>query len=127
MSEEDRTHVYAWLCEEIGKRRADYVMSRLAPAPLSDLVTKDFLAAQFALHRTEIATQFAAERARADAQREADRKEIATQFAAERARADAQREADRAEAKQRFRWTIGTLIASNGLLVGAAGTVVGLA
>ena len=94
MSEEDRTHVYAWLCEEIGERRAEYVMSCLAPAPLSDLVTKDFLAAQ---------------------------------FAAERDRADAQREADQAEAKQRFRWTIGTLIASNGLLVGAVGTIVGLA
>ena len=105
MSEEDRTHVYAWLCEEIGERRAEYVMSCLAPAPLSDLVTKDFLAAQFALHRSEIAAQ----------------------FAAERDRADEQRETDRAEAKQRFRWAIGTLIASNGLLVGAVGAIVSLA
>ena len=105
MSEQDRAGVYTWLCEEIGERRADYVMSCLAPAPLSDLVTKDFLAAQFALHRSELT-----------AQREADRAEAAVQ-----------READRAEAKQRFRWTIGTLIASNGLLVGAAGTIIGLA
>ena len=116
MSEQDRAHVYAWLCEEIGKRRADYVISRLAPAPLSDLVTKDHLETQFALHRTELAVQREADRADAAAQREADRKEAA-----------AQREADRSEARQQFRWTIGTLIASNGLLVGAVGTIVGLA
>ena len=69
-------------------------MSCLAPAPLSDLVTKDFLSAQFALHRSEIA---------------------------------AQRDAHRKEAKREFYWTIGAIIASNGLLVSAVGTIVALA
>ena len=42
MSEEDRSRLYAWLCEQTDESLAEYLMSCLAPAPLSDLVTKDF-------------------------------------------------------------------------------------
>ena len=43
MSEQDRARLYAWLREHAGESEAEYLMSCLAPAPLSDLVTKDYL------------------------------------------------------------------------------------
>ena len=43
MSEQDRTRLYAWLRDNAGESEAEYLMSCLAPAPLSDLVTKDYL------------------------------------------------------------------------------------
>ena len=46
MSEEIRSGIYAWLREQTDEQRAEYLMSCLAPAPLSDLVTKDFLTAE---------------------------------------------------------------------------------
>ena len=127
MSEEDRTHVYAWLREEIGERRAEYVMSCLAPVPLADLVTKEHLtdelsrfaallrlevAEQRVEDRKETAAEFAAVRAEMAAgfkamaaQRAEDRKETAAEFAAVRAEMAAgfkamaaQREEDRKEA-----------------------------
>ena len=48
MSEEIRSRLYAWLCEQTDGPQAEYLMSCLAPAPLSDLVTKDFLSAEVA-------------------------------------------------------------------------------
>ena len=109
MSEQERSRLYALLREHIDEPLAEYVMSCLAPAPLSDLVTKDHLdtvldakfsafaltlADQREADRAETAAQREADLAAAAAQREADRKEAA----AWREAAAAQREADRKEA-----------------------------
>ena len=138
MSEEDRTHVYAWLREEIGERRAEYVMSCLAPVPLADLVTKEHLTDELsrfaALLRLEIAEQRAEDRKETAAEFAAVRAEMAAGFTAmaaqreeDRKEASAQREADRSEAKQQFRWVIGTIISAAGVLLAAMGTFVAIA
>ena len=92
MSEEDRSRLYAWLREQTDEPLAEYMMSCLAPAPLSDLVTKPHLAAEFAAFALKMAEQREADRAEAAAQREADRAE-----------ASAQREADRTSLDRRLR------------------------
>ncbi len=66
MSEEDRSRLYAWFREQLDERRAEYMMSCLAPAPLSDLVTKEHLERTFSEFALALADQ-----------READRKETA--------------------------------------------------
>lgn len=53
MSEEDRSRIYAWFREQLDERRAEYMMSCLAPAPLSDLVTRDFLTAELSRFATK--------------------------------------------------------------------------
>ena len=53
MSEEDRSRLYAWFREQLDERRAEYMMSCLAPAPLSDLVTKEFLTGELARFATK--------------------------------------------------------------------------
>ena len=45
MSGQDRSRLYAWLCEQTDEPLAEYVMSCLPPAQPSDLVTKEFLTA----------------------------------------------------------------------------------
>lgn len=112
-------------------------MSCLAPAPLSDLVTRDFLSAELAQLAAVMAAQREADRAEAAAQREADRAEAAELREADRAerkaemeRLEARREADRAEAAEmraadseewtrRFRWLIGAFIGMTGVVVSA--------
>lgn len=46
MSEQDRSRLYAWLREHADEPIAEYMMSCLPPAPLPDLVTKDFLTSE---------------------------------------------------------------------------------
>lgn len=53
MSEEIRSGIYAWLREQTDEQRAEYLMSCLAPAPLSDLVTKDFLTGELSRFATK--------------------------------------------------------------------------
>lgn len=53
VSEEDRSRLYAWFREQIDERRAEYMMSCLAPAPLSDLATKEFLTGELARFATK--------------------------------------------------------------------------
>ena len=53
MSEQDRSRIYAWLREQLDERRAEYMMSCLAPAPLADLVTRDFLTAELSRFATK--------------------------------------------------------------------------
>ena len=53
MSEQNRSRLYAWLCDETDEPLAEYVMSCLAPAPLSDLVTKDHLSAELSRFATK--------------------------------------------------------------------------
>ncbi len=110
MSEEDRSRLYAWLREQTDEPLAEYVMSCLAPAPLSELVTKQHLAAEFAAYALKMAEQREADRAEAAAQREADRAEASAQREADRAEFAAfalkmaeQREADRTSLDRRLR------------------------
>ncbi|MCY4517047.1 MAG: hypothetical protein OXB99_07415 [Acidimicrobiaceae bacterium] len=57
MSEEDRSRLYDWFCEHLDKPTAEYVMSCLPPAPLSDLVTKDYLSITLSAALTGLATK----------------------------------------------------------------------
>ncbi len=57
MSEEIRSGIYAWLREQTDEQRAEYLMSCLAPAPLSDLVTKDFLTGELSRELSRFATK----------------------------------------------------------------------
>ncbi len=67
MSEQQRTRLYAWLCEQTDESLAEYLMTCLAPAPLSDLVTKDYLSAELSRFATkeELNAGFATQRAEA--------------------------------------------------------------
>ena len=53
MSEEDRSRLYAWLREHADEPIAEYMMSCLPPAPLHDLVTKDFLTSELSRFATK--------------------------------------------------------------------------
>ena len=97
MSEQHRARLYDWWREHADDSLAEYVMSCLAPGPMTDLVTKEYLSAEFAKHTLALAAQREADRAQQAAQREADRAEQAAQREADRAEQAAQRETDRAE------------------------------
>ena len=101
MSENDRSRLYAWLCEHADEQVAEYMMSCLPVAPVADLVTKQHLetvlSAEFSKFALIIAAQREADRMEHAAQREADRAEQTAQREADRAEQAAQREADRAE------------------------------
>lgn len=43
VSEQDRSRLYAWWCEQADESLAEYAMSCLSPVPLPDLATKDDL------------------------------------------------------------------------------------
>ncbi len=114
MSEQQRTRLYAWLREQTDEPLAEYLMACLAPAPLSDLVTKDHLSAELAQLTTKLAAKFATKeemhagfadlRSEIAAQRAEDRRALAAQraedqraFAAQRAEDQAALAAQRAE------------------------------
>ena len=69
MSEEDRSRLYAWLREQTDELLAEYLMSCLPAAPLSDLVTKQHLEAV-------LSAKFSTFELNMAAQREADRKTL---------------------------------------------------
>ncbi len=94
-------------------------MSCLPVAPVTDLVTKQYL-------KTVLSAEFSKFALTIAAQREADRTEHAAQREADRAEQTAQRKADRAESVRQFRWLIGTFIALTGVLVGAMYGVVAI-
>ena len=101
MSEQNRSRLYAWFCEQTDEPLAEYLMSCLPPTPVSDLVTKDFL-------RSELAVHSAAGRAEFAAQRTADREELIGRLDrleewrdTDRREADERREANRREAHER--------------------------
>ncbi|MDE0498820.1 MAG: hypothetical protein OXH86_15835 [Acidimicrobiaceae bacterium] len=128
MSEEDRSRLYAWLREQTDEPLAEYLMSCLPAAPLSDLLTKQHLEAVLSAKFSEFALELAGQReadgkessaqfAALAAQREADGKAISAQFAllaaqreADRKEAAAQREADREVASKRHRLLVGAAI-----------------
>lgn len=102
MSEEDRSRLYAWLREHADESLAEYLMSCLPAAPLSDLVTKDHL-------ETVLAAEFSKFALALGVQREADR------------------ETYLAQSVRQFRWLIGTFIALTGVLIGAVYGAVAIA
>ncbi|MYG88086.1 MAG: hypothetical protein F4190_06120 [Acidimicrobiales bacterium] len=96
MSEEDRSRLYAWLREQTDEPLAEYLMSCLPAAPLSDLVTKQHLEAVLSAKLSAFELKMAA-------QREADREALAAQREADRKETAAQRETDRKTLDQRLR------------------------
>lgn len=80
MSEEDRSRLYAWLGEQTDEPLAEYLMSCLSAAPLSDLVTKQHLeavlSAKFSAFELKMAAQREADREALAVRREADRKTL---------------------------------------------------
>ena len=127
VSEEDRSRLYAWFREQTDEPLAEYLMSCLAPAPLSDLATKadignlrtdigatkadignlesrfDQLFLLRESDRAEATSLRESDRAEATALREADRKELAAQREADRKELVTQREADRKEFQRGLR------------------------
>ena len=101
MSEQNRSRLYAWLCDQTDEPLAQYVMSCLAPAPLSDLVTKDHLSAELSRFATKEEMQAGFDKLAA--QREADRDALAAQREADRDETTAQRDADRNALDHRLR------------------------
>ena len=117
MSEEDRSRLYAWFREQLDERRAEYMMSCLAPAPLSDLVTKEHLERVLSSEFSEFALTLAD-------QREADRKETADQREADRKEQAALRGEDRAASRVRHFWLAGIgLSALVSIWLDAAGVI----
>ena len=101
VSEQNRSHLYAWLCDETDEPLAEYVMSCLAPAPLSDLVTKDHLSGELSRFATKEEMQAGFDKLAA--QRDADRDETTAQRDADRETLAAQRDADREALDHRLR------------------------
>ena len=97
MSEQHRTRLYAWLRDQTDEPLAEYLMACLAPAPLSDLVTKDHLAAVVSRLATkdEMNAGFAA---------------LRNEHATQRAEDAAQRAEDRTAARHRHYWLTGTVV-----------------
>ena len=107
MSEEDRSRLYAWLREQTDETLAEYLMSCLPAAPLSDLVTKQHLeavlSAAFSTLAVTTAAQREADRNETAAQRETDREALVAQRETDRKETAAQRETDRAALDKRLR------------------------
>ena len=98
MSEQDRSRLYAWWCEQADESLAEYVMSCLSPVPLPDLATKD----DFRVLKSDIARlDTAFERLESKFDRLVDA-----------------READRKEARHQFRWLAGIGVSILGVVVG---------
>ncbi len=112
MSELQRSRVYSWIREQHDEATAEYFMSCLAPAPLSDLVTKDYLTAELSRYATkeDMEAGFALLRSEHAAQRAEDRAEYAAQRAEDRAEYAAQRAEDRRAAQHRHYWQLGTML-----------------
>ncbi|WP_419944787.1 hypothetical protein [Candidatus Poriferisodalis sp.] len=108
MSEQQRIRLYAWLREQTDEPLAEYLMACLAPAPLSDLVTKDHLSAELSRHTAEFIAHTATF---------ATKDEMNAGFAALRGEHAAQRAEDRRAAQHRHYWLAGTMI-SVGLSLG---------
>ena len=120
MSEQHRTRLYAWLCEQTDEPLAEYLMACLAPAPLSDLATKEYLSAVLSRFATEedMNAGFDALRSEIAAQRAEDRTAFAAQRAEDREAFAAQITEIGRNAQYRHYWLTGTVI-SVGLSMGA--------
>ena len=109
MSEQDRARLYAWLREHAGESEAEYLMSCLAPAPLSDLVTKDYLDATLDAKLDAKLSNYVTK----------DYLDAALSKYVTKDYFDAQRNVDREEAAQRHKVLIGAIIAMGAALIAA--------
>ena len=125
MSEQHRSRIYAWICELHDQPTAEYLMSCLAPAPVSELVTKEFLTAElsrfatkedmyagFAEMRKEHAEQRAEDLRELAEQRAEDRRAHAEQRTEDRREFADQRTEDRRAAQHRHYWQMGVILAA---------------
>ena len=108
MSEQQRTRLYAWLREQTDEPLAEYLMACLAPAPLSDLVTKDHLSAVLAAELSRFATK---------EEMNAGFAALRSEIAAHLVQIAAQRAEDQRTAQHRHYWLTGTVV-SVGLSLG---------
>lgn len=113
MSERDRARFYDWVCEQTDRGTAEFVMSRLAPAPLDELVTKEYLSAEFSSFALTVAAEFKAVRQEMAAEFKAVRSEMADEF-----------KAVREESARRYRVLFTMTIALSALVIS---TVLGVA
>ena len=128
LSDEDRSRLYAWVRECNEERLAEYFMSCLAPAPLSDLVTKEHLTAELTRFATKEEMHAGFDKLWAAIDKQQDSIDLLwRQREADRAEAAAQRETDRvarqAESKHQTRWLIGAFFAAAGVNVGGLAAV----
>ena len=93
MSEKQRTALYTWLREQTDNGIAEYVMSRLPPAPVSDLVTTPILRAMLSEMTAAQSKEFA---------KFATRDDLAEL---------------RAEGRKRFRWGMAVGVTLFGILI----------
>lgn len=113
MSEQDRSRLYAWWCEQADESLAEYVMSCLSPAPLPDLATKsDFgvLRNDFGILKDDFGVL------------KADFRDLRNDFARLESKFDRlvdAREADREHSRTQFRWLVGLGASGFGVLLAA--------
>ncbi len=114
MSEQHRSRIYAWIRELHDEPTAEYLMSCLAPAPVSELVTKEFLTAELSRFATkkDMYAGFAEMRKEHEVQRAEDRGELADQRSKDRREHAEQRSEDRRAAQHRHYWQIGVILAA---------------
>ena len=105
MSEEDRSRLYAWFREQTDEPLTEYLMSCLAPAPLSDLATKADIG-KLESRFDQLLLLRKSDRAEATALRKSDRAE-----------ATALRKSDRNESKRQFHQIVGLFIGMTGVIV----------
>ena len=94
MSEEDRSRLYAWFREQTDEPLTEYLMSCLAPAPLSDLATKADIG--------KLESRF---------------DQLLLLRKSDRAEATALRKSDRNESKRQFHQIVGLFIGMTGVIV----------
>ncbi len=114
MSEQHRSRIYAWIRELHDEPTAEYLMACLAPAPVSELVTKEFLTAELSRFATkeDMHAGFAEMRKEQAQQRAEDRRELAEQRAEDRREFADQRSDDRRAAQHRHYWQMGVILAA---------------
>ena len=116
MSEEDRSRLYAWFREQTDEPLTEYLMSCLAPAPLSDLATKADIG-KLESRFDQLLLLRKSDRAEATALRKSDRAEATALRESDRAEATALRKSDRNESKRQFHQIIGLFIGMTGVIV----------
>ena len=88
MPEAQRARLYDWFCEQTDAQLAEYAMSCLSPAPISDLATRE------------------------DLYREVRRLDKAIEALGQRMdRMEARMETDRAQSRRQFTWLVGIVVA----------------
>ena len=99
-TEADRAAFYNTIREQTDQPTAEYMTAHLLPAPLTDLVTKNYLSAELSRFADKMNQQHAT-------QRTEDSREYAAQFEEDLDRFEKQRAEDRKTNRNRLAWVIG--------------------